>query len=382
MEKAGILTHWWSVHNYGQKLQAFALEEYLKENGISPVLIKYRWENPWWYIHLPYRRLCFLLSHAQTVVGRKKNWTSRKLEHFSAAQLNITKIKTNYRALSQACNDLELLITGSDQVWRSGMYYDSKRKIHYDAMDAFTLSMPCKATKISYAASAGHYFPPKSYEDDFLSRVRKLDLVSVREKRLAEYLSGHGIPCQVVPDPVFLLSRNRFIDFALKDYQNPYFRKKCFYYALSWDSYISINDVIDFLNNKYQGEYTHVSGNNTDRVAATDYPSVAQWLSYVGNSELVITNSFHCVAFAVIFHTNFFYIPLLPENGENDDRITTLLEHTGIKNRDVRSVEELDAKISLNEKIDWNSVDEKLREYSQVGKDFLQKAFSLMRAEK
>ena len=39
--RIGIMTYWSSKENYGQLLQCFALQQFLKKMGHSPFLIKY-----------------------------------------------------------------------------------------------------------------------------------------------------------------------------------------------------------------------------------------------------------------------------------------------------------------------------------------------------
>ena len=377
MEKAGIITHWTSLHNYGQKLQAFALEEYLKEQGVEPALIKYRWDGLWWRPLLLHRYISTGMHYLWGSMMRKKNWSFRKLDHFSKKHLTITSIKPNFRSLTRYCQDLSILITGSDQVWRTDMYYDKNKVIHYDAMDAFSLSIPCKARKISYAASAGHFFPPAEYESEFIKRIRKLDAVSVRERNLSEYLMSHNIEATVVPDPVFLLSKSKYIQLAGRYFQNPAYRCKCFFYSLDNDSYIAMEEVAAALYHEFKDDYIHVSGSNGKRLPQTDFPTVSEWLSYIGNADLVITNSFHCVAFAAILNTPFYYIPLLPEDGKTDDRIKTLLDYIDVHDRETKTIEELKLRIYSNSNIDWNKVNIKLNEYSSIGKSFLDEALHL-----
>lgn len=43
--KIGILTFWWSEDNYGQPLQAYALQRYLRDAGYDAFLIRYNYEK-------------------------------------------------------------------------------------------------------------------------------------------------------------------------------------------------------------------------------------------------------------------------------------------------------------------------------------------------
>lgn len=382
MKKVGIITQWTAQHNYGQKLQAYSLEEYLKKNGLKPYLIKYRWDSIWWYPVLFYRYLSTFVIYLFGLITNKKNWAFRKFDYFSNKYLNITRILPNFRELTKYCQDFSLLITGSDQVWRKDMYYDKNKRVHYDAMDAFTLSIPCQAKKISYAASAGHFFPPAELENEFISRIKKLDAVSVRERNLSDYLSAHGVKSTIVPDPVFLLNKEEYVKFAGQPFNNPKFKRNCFFYSLDWDSYISVEEISTFLHNKYGKNYTHVSGfNGKAKLPQTDFPTIQEWIAYIGNADLIITNSFHCVAFSIIFNKDFYYVPLLPEENKTDDRITTLLDYLELNNREIKSIKELENKISSNELPNWVETNMRLNAFSQIGKEYLDNILSIMKTE-
>ena len=43
--KIGILTYWWSQDNYGQLLQSYALQKYLRDAGHDAFLIRYDSRN-------------------------------------------------------------------------------------------------------------------------------------------------------------------------------------------------------------------------------------------------------------------------------------------------------------------------------------------------
>ena len=43
--RIGIMTYWWSNDNYGQLLQCYALQKYLRNMGYDAFLIRYNHEN-------------------------------------------------------------------------------------------------------------------------------------------------------------------------------------------------------------------------------------------------------------------------------------------------------------------------------------------------
>ena len=43
--KIGILTYWWASDNYGQLLQCYALQKYLRDLGHDAFIIRYNYNN-------------------------------------------------------------------------------------------------------------------------------------------------------------------------------------------------------------------------------------------------------------------------------------------------------------------------------------------------
>ena len=65
-----------------------------------------------------------------------------------------------------------------------------------------------------------------------------------------------------------------------------------------------------------------------------DYNTVEQWLNYVKHSKFVITDSFHCLAFAIIFRKPFIVVKRdFGGNARIDNILEKLnLQYGGIKN--------------------------------------------------
>ena len=60
--KIGVVTFWQSKDNYGQHLQSFALQTYLKKMGHEPFLIRYK-ENPQQSAHFQLKNICKYVCH-------------------------------------------------------------------------------------------------------------------------------------------------------------------------------------------------------------------------------------------------------------------------------------------------------------------------------
>ena len=126
--RIGIVTFWQSGDNYGQQLQCWALQRYLKGIGHEPFLIRYLYKEPLW-------RKCLKLM-AKTVlvypllrwwrhrevrrmeaVNRVKN-KERRFEEFRKSHIYQTqRIYGSLKELRKDPPTADLYITGSDQVW-------------------------------------------------------------------------------------------------------------------------------------------------------------------------------------------------------------------------------------------------------------------------
>ena len=161
--------------------------------------------------------------------------------------------------------------------------------------------------------------------------------------------------------------------------------QKYFHYGLNNRSVLSSVDIAKFLSERLGSSYTFVDGTDDKQpVQQTDFPTVEEWLSYVMNSDVVITNSYHCVVFSIIFQTDFYYVPLLPskDTGLCDDRITTLLNIVEIKDRAITSIKELETVLETPRPISWNNVQDRLAAFADIGKDYLLKGIELVSKKK
>ena len=93
------------------------------------------------------------------------------------------------------------------------------------------------------------------------------------------------------------------------------------------------------------------------------------FLNCIKFAEVVVSTSFHATAFCHIFHKEF--VTILPQ--KNGERINSLLNQTGLPNRGVYDFMDKDI---LQKKINWNDVDERLFEYIQASKLYLDESLS------
>ena len=130
----------------------------------------------------------------------------------------------------------------------------------------------------------------------------------------------------------------------------------------------SIGENLNLRVEKIKGETINILGKKI-----TFYNKVGEWLNYLKNAELVVTDSFHCAVFSIIFNKKFIVIAN-PERGVA--RLENLLTKVGLKNRFFTDLEILKNNKILREEIDYFLVENKLEKDRKKSMDFLKKALS------
>lgn len=373
--KIAILTYWWSEDNYGQMLQAFALQTYLKSLGSDSEIVRYRKTKRTIYDHLIFliKTLSdkFLKTNYLVRYENPKNIRNLGFRSFRDSVLKMSIVQfDSLRDLKKHPPEADIYICGSDKIWATY----PRDIFRTDVFDTFTLNFGRRNKKrIAYAPSIGKSDIPKIAARRFRRNLKRFDGISVREESASILMSKIGIRDSVwVPDPTQLIGIEgylRFIDSDPTKYQ-----KSWFVYGLNNPSYITSNQIAkELLSKGVDFVYTGANG-NTDKLI-NSYPTIPEWLSYMYYASNVITNSYHGCIFCILFHKNFYYVPVLPDkNGLPDERVLSIMNRYEIKNRAIKSLEELQRVIARPSRpIDWNSVDAKREEFVQVGKDFLSK---------
>jgi len=222
-----------------------------------------------------------------------------------------TSAKTfhTFDELSQANLSYSHVIVGSDQVWRPS--YTGNSSLVY-----FLAFLNADVKKISYAASFGHDFWELNKEDTvkITNEIKSFDAISVREKSGVDICkSTFGVKAQHVLDPTLLVGRDFFNDIIGENTVSS--AADIVYYKLDID-----NDFETFIDNVSTTlNFTERNIYYSSKGRSHYYRPVDSWLRNIKESKLVITDSFHCVCFALLFEVPFVYYP-------NDHRGLTRLE--------------------------------------------------------
>ena len=358
--KIGILTYNGTQDNYGQVLQCYALQKYLRELGHEPFLIRYN--------HLvdikptPLIRKIFNIFHPRKIYGWiislcSKNKSGgdnktidRKFDEFRKQYITSSEdFYPSYNSLKNNPPQADIYIVGSDQVWN--FFSDTerrKRRLHAYFLD-FGLE---NVKRMSYAASWGRTEISDNDKNEIIPLLKRFSYVSVREESGLELCAKCGRnDAELVCAPTLLLSADDYRSLYLQIVNIKPSTKYVLLYMLKNECDFNIKTVYDFARKKNL-EVIYITGN----LAVADgyhiyYATIPEWLYFIDNAEYIITNSFHCGVFSTIFHKQFGIVPLTGSFKGMNARIDSLFKLRGTGKRYIADsdFEVLDKEYNVNE---------------------------------
>ena len=357
--KIGIMTFWWSENNYGQLLQCFALQKYLRDMGHDVYLIQY--DQRYDFIKLPLWKKAlkgfnpaglykYLLYKKLKNKSNQEQWDNpRYFEDFRNKYIKQSEnIYYSYKELVKNPPAADMYIAGSDQIWNTfGLPINRAKNV----LMAYMLNFGDPFIKrISYAASFGREKIDNDFEKEFSPLLKNFNYVSVREKSGLDICEQCGIDnAEWVPDPTMLLDVNIYQE-LYKDEQiikqdKPY----CFLYLVGNEFNQSIKVIYKWAEKK-DIVVVYVTGNNRHDKYIKTYAKIHEWIYLLEHAEYIITNSYHCSVFALLFKKKFC---IIPKNRVNygDTRFDSFFELFNLEKRYINS--DFSA---LDKDINWQSV--------------------------
>ena len=349
----GILTFFWSNDNYGQILQCYALQNYLKNKGHEVFVVNYDYRND--INKTPFYKRClkalnpikivkylkYKKHSADVLAEQKKN--DRQFDLFRDKYLSFSYLEYNtIFELKENPPNADMYVVGSDQVWNFLLWDFNQAK---NIIHAYMLDFGNKKTKrISYAASWGVSQIPENLKKEIIPLLKEFDYISVREQNGVELCKNcERFDAEWVCDPTLLLDsgnyRNIYNDNTIRKPQ----RKYILLYMLSNTCDFDIQTVYDYAKEKNL-DVIYITGNGVIDNREKYFATIPEWLYLVDNSEYVITNSFHCSVFSAIFHKQFGIVYLSGKdkgmNGRFDSLFAALhIEKRYISNTDFTSLD-------------------------------------------
>lgn len=322
MKKVGILT-FHDSDNFGSVLQAFATCQMLHSAGFQSEIIDLRKpEVKRLYRILPFSTRPSDLMAAGYNLPHYRKLKRRKIryEQFRKEQMKLSPVEFSSGEEMEAAElDYNAYIVGSDQVWNVDIA---------DFDRAYFLPYAKNAKRIAYAASFGPLMKEKTVLSAAAEDLRRFDLITVRERIAADMVEAISLPRpQIVPDPVFFLSREEWTALA-----SPTVREKPFMLCY-------FPGVVTKEFDEYTRELAEERGlervflmphwRNLFRKVEKCYDAgPREFLALMRDAEMVCTNSFHAAAFSIIFNKE---LIVGTHTYHSDARMNTLLSETGLQ---------------------------------------------------
>lgn len=379
--KVGILTFHYAL-NYGAVLQAYALKTALIKMGHDVHVVNFRPEKmrTSWNFEAYCNQKKNGVSSSKKYNGIKQLllYLLRKVKYIRFRLFEYDKLKRKYDLFNKFVNDylcsdntviedvnglLELkkydaIVYGSDQIWNPKITRGFETAY-------FGTNLDDGVKSISYAASVGdinNIAKHESTERKFLSLIKGINSISVREKNLCDYLCSKNVKAEWVLDPTLLL--------AEEDYKQVVEKRMVNYdyilvYSLSYDE--NIFKIAKSISTKNNWRIITVSGSKRLQNCSLQDVTPSIFLSLIKYAKVVITNSFHGTALSIVFHKDFYTV--LPP--KRKDRIHSLLNQFDLSGRivDMMGVN------NFSSSIDYKKIDEKVYACKTQSLLFLENAF-------
>ena len=369
--KISVFTHWWSLENYGQMLQVYALQTFLERQGHSVQQIRYCGQRRGKELLLMRLNPLHLIRAIKNRYGTKpydSHVEERNFPTFKQQRLHLSENEYfNLRELRYNPPTADAYIVGSDQVWNE-----------IDA-NAYTnpwfLDFGDPATKrIAYAASFGRKEIPIRLQNYIAPLLAHMDAISVREASGVTICRKAG-RAQVshVLDPTLLLRSEDYM--AIAENNSPSSAHMMGYF-LGADMEIPWPELHDY--NRAHIQELRITEISRGKEYLPDnlsyyYPSIPKWLADISSCSCMVTNSFHGTAFAVIMQRPFLVFPRQDRSKGINERIYSLLETLGLHER-IYSPKKGSFARQMDAAIDWKKVGTSLYMQRESSIEFLTSA--------
>ena len=341
--KIGIMTCWGSGDNYGQQLQCYALQKYLKQLGHDAYLIRYdksmdskRFEfsgkvlrklKRSYKVFIPEywkeRRENKRLDRERTEISSQIIHL-RNFKDFREKNLSLSKIVySSYRQLRDNPPEADMYVTGSDQVWHFSLSGFGSPK---EEMRAYMLDFGGKEIiRISAAASWGRTEIPTKWKRHIKPLLHKFNTVTVREASAIELCRQCGKDAVLVPDPTLYLEAETYRSLYEKNEVRKPAKDYVMVYWVNNGGHPPMEEIRRWSKER-KLEIEYVTGNGMLDKYPQNYATVQEWLYLVDHAQYIITNSFHACVFSLIFKKRFGAIKINGQESGMNDRLASLFD--------------------------------------------------------
>lgn len=370
------------MSNYGSLLQSYALQKFLEDNGnevenlnIDGIKKNLDRAKIRYYLHEA-KDLSVIFNKA----GRVKKAFLKKIDNkyadilskravkiveFRKSHINVSQPISSRAKMSEYVKDAGAVIVGSDQLWLPSNIL----------ADYYTLNfVPEETRKISYATSFGVSALPTEYKERAARFLKRFEYLSVREDTGKKIINELGLNCKLVCDPTLLLSRDDWMSAIPNKHEvdEPYI----FCYFLGNISahrklaqQIKRKTGMKIVALLHCEQYSKCDYGYADITPFDVGPD--DFVNFIRNATLVLTDSFHGTCFSIIYNKQFYSLPRHKDEEKlsTNSRLYSLTQILGLKER-VFPVNKLES-INIEEKINYEIVNEKLESFRMDSRNFL-----------
>ena len=350
MKKVGVCTLHDAAPNFGATLQAFAMQEVLKNLGYEPEFLKFKLKDNREEI-----RIEKLLD--KDIIFRKSNKKYKGIDTKNISINSRLKKSNVFLKISDNLYDnendvYESILIGSDELWNIHNPSFEHRREYYgynlNSNNIFSYAPSCNTT------TADEFIKFHKNDVDFKS-LSELSARDLNTKELLEKVTGRKV--SLVLDPT-MLSEN-ILEYAkipdekdyilIYDYRVTEKRKKQIL-KLAKEKNLKIYSI---------GFYCSFADKNIDA-------DIFEFLGYMKNATYVVTATFHGTIFSILNKKQFVSYACLGY------KIEDLLKRFNLEDRDVSNVEDL-SKI-IDNRIDYDEIDKQLKKEREISMDYLKNA--------
>ncbi len=337
--KVGIITlH--GNNNYGNKLQNYALQEVLKGLDLlvhTLILSEHRTVRSTLFSRF---RTLFRQTPSKSIdivtkrIGRNRYYNRNKellelrtnvFKQFSHDYLSERFYKLDSDKVTKINDEYDYFVTGSDQVWNP---------IYISNMDNYFLTFAEENKRVAYAASFSCPRLPEQHKEKYREWLKEMSKISVREEEGADIIRELiSLKVPVLVDPTLLLNKKQWLSIANKASNRPEEG-----YILTYFLGEISASTEQYIQNLAQEKKMQIIrlGDISDKDTFMTGPR--EFVDYINNADILLTDSFHGVVFSILLETPFIVYERKTNIPTMYSRIETLLDKFDLRHREAKNI--------------------------------------------
>lgn len=335
----------WSENNYGSEITYFALYNFLRSLGLEVLMIERPADAAW-----------------------KPNDRPVLFQHDPYDPADLSPLFASTAQMHELNRQCASFVLGSDQMWHDELFYPFSQFGYLDYIHE-------DRNKISYATSFGTGAWNGTEDQRVLIQyyLKRFNAISVRETSGVEICqSVFGVNAHWAIDPVFICDRSVYRQLATPSDGSAYLG--CYILDVTDEKKAALRDL-----SQRTGLPLHIitdarTPNRTlwdDDLPVMFDASAEDWLSLFINAECIVTDSFHGMCFALMFHKPFIAIV---NNGRGATRFRDYIEMLSLETCLVANAQTIVEQQMSFSQLDWEAIDRALQLRIDAGRQWLRTA--------